>query len=611
MPSPISVLRSTLRRAGGGDNSVGLLVSVGGLALALVCAVLGWEIGALVLVFASVLGELVLEPRSPAADKALRQASVAGPVRWLLRLLVVIVAGEHFNTVWSMRTTLLVGLVLLLVLCGRVLHQEYRRVGPLRPMRTRNIPHSPRIDVGPPNRVVLIVLAQLLCLVPGPLHAPWWVVLPLGLIGIALLAAATLPDVKKSLAMRQAKRATGFTGPLRELQTFLDDYQPEVLVHLSGPETAAYQINTWLEALEHLDRRVFIILRDAKLMEKLGSTSIPTLELSNAGELLMLDFGSARVSLFPSNTGNNIHLLRLPNVMSAFVGHGDSDKSASNNPFSRVYDELWVAGQAGADRYRKSGLNVHESLYRFVGRPQVHAIQRADALPSDIVPTVLYAPTWEGVNLDQEYSSVSAVGEKIVRGLLDSEQPIRIAFKAHPFTGQRDAKYRAVVAKISRILDQAASETGVDHRVIKGGPIDEWYNRSHALITDVSSVVSDFLASEKPYAVFNHTDGSAEQFQDDYPSTGAATIIGRDGSGIAEFAAVVTGEAPDTHAEQRSALATYLLGTPDQRTLDAFAASVDALIARSDVERARYRGRSMAQAPVIEEAAAEETDADE
>jgi CDP-glycerol glycerophosphotransferase (TagB/SpsB family) len=111
------------------------------------------------------------------------------------------------------------------------------------------------------------------------------------------------------------------------------------------------------------------------------------------------------------------------------------------------------------------------------------------------------------------------------------------------------------------------------------------------LISDISSVISDFLASEKPYAVFNHTSMTAADFVRDYRSTSAATIVGRDGSGIAEFIAVVTRTAPDTMAATRSRLATYLLGSPEQRTLAAFQESVTGFIARSDVERADYRTR--------------------
>lgn len=601
MVSPARAASAALSRLGRTQELPGFLLTVGTLFLALLCAVLGLEIGALVLVLVSVTGEMVLERRSTSAWQLLNQASFGSPMRFALRLVVGLVVGEQIDSRAAWGTFTAVAVVYALVLCGRALHQEYRRVGPLKPMETRNIPGSPRIHDAPPRRTVEVWITQLLVLAPALLGAPWPVVLVLGAVAIMALAGVTIPDAKVSWRMRQQKRATGLTGPLRQVQDFIDEYRPEVIVHLSGPETASYQINTWLESLESLDRRVFIVLRDQPLFRRLASTSIPVLTLRDPGELLMIDFSSARIALYPSNTGNNIHLLRLPTLMSAFIGHGDSDKSASNNPFSRAYDELWVAGQAGADRYRRSGLGVHEDQYRFVGRPQVHAISR-DRLSADEVPTVLYAPTWEGVNLDQEYSSVSAVGVTIVKALLAAQPPIRVVFKAHPFTGQRDAKYRGVLAQIANLLDDAAASTGIDHRVVKGGPINEWFNRSAALVTDISSVVSDFLASEKPYAVFNHTDLDDPTFRVEYPSTGAGTTIGRDGRGIAEFIDIVTGATPDPYAGARETLATYLLGPQEARSLESFQAAIDTMIERSEIDRAAYRdGTSTSEIPVTDD----------
>jgi hypothetical protein len=598
MVSPVRAAQGAFHRLGRTEELPGFLLSVGCLFLALLCAVLGLEIGALALLLLSVIGELPFEVRSSSASRLLDQAEFGLPLRFGVRVVAGLVVSEQFDSRGPMRTFAVVAVVYALVLCGRALHEEYRRVGPLKPMETRNITGSPRIHDAPPRRAFEVVATQLMVLAPALLGAPWWLILLAGLAAVAVLSAVTIPDARASWALRQQKRATGFTGPLRQIQDFLDDYQPEVIVHLSGPDVAGYQINTWLESLEALDRRVFIVLRDHPLFTRMASTRIPTLELKDPGELLMLDFSSARIALFPSNTGNNIHLLRLPTLMSAFIGHGDSDKSASNNPFSRAYDELWVAGEAGADRYRRSRLGVHEDQYRFVGRPQVHGISREPRLGEEAVPTVLYAPTWEGVNLDQEYSSVSAVGVKVVEALLAAEPPVRIVFKAHPFTGQRDAKYRAVLKRIAGLLDDAAARTGVDHRVIKSGSINEWFNRSSALVTDISSVVSDFLASEKPYAVFNHTDNDDATFRAEFPSTGAGTTIGRDGRGIAEFIDVVTQKATDLQAAARAELATYLLGPPEQRSLDAFRASIDAFIARSEAERADYRGHSYALDPL-------------
>ena len=143
------------------------------------------------------------------------------------------------------------------------------------------------------------------------------------------------------------------------------------------------------------------------------------------------------------------------------------------------------------------------------------------------------------------------------------------------------------------MIDSANAARGTGHRVIgssrKEPSINECFNWSSALISDISSVVSDFLASEKPYAVFNHTESPTEEFVTEFPSTGASTVIGRDGSGIEEFLAVVTRSTADIRAESRSRLATYLLGTPQQRTVDAFQSSVDDFINRSNRDRADYR----------------------
>lgn len=593
MVSHIRIVQAVVNRLGSGPEIPAFLFAVGSLFIAVICAVCGFDIAAVVFILISVIGEYFFDRDSPSASTLLNQAAFGMPTRFALRIIAALVAGSRLESASSMRALILIGIGYILVLSGRALHKEYRRVGPLKPMESRNIPGDPRIGVEPTEHMVLVVVTQIAVIGPAVLQAPWWLVAILGAIAIAALSFVTVPEAKGSWAMRQQKRETGFTGPLRQVQEFIDDYRPEVLVHLSGPESADYQINTWIESLESLEQNVLIILRDPKLFARLGDTTIPALQLRNAGELMMLDLAPVKIALFPTNTGNNIHILRLPNIMSGFIGHGDSDKSASNNAFARGYDELWVAGEAGADRYRKANLGFHEGHYRFVGRPQVHPINKTPRLGDEDIPTILYAPTWEGVNLEQEYSSVLAVGAEIVQKLIEADPPVRVIYKPHPFTGRRDAKYRVSHNRIVALIEQANRSKGAKHRVILGAPdeptINDCFNMATGLISDISSVVSDFLASEKPYAVFDHTGSAVADFVAEFPSTGAATVIGRDGSGIEEFITVVTRSAPDSKAEARSRLATYLLGTADQRTLGAFQKSVSAFIARSDIDRADYR----------------------
>lgn len=588
MASPAHFVRALVSRLGRSSELPGLLLVNGTILLALLLVVLDLDLAAVIALLVSTAAEWWLERRSPVSSMLLRQASAGPPLRFALRVIVAAVASTQFADGPALHAFLLVALLMITVLCVRALHAEYRRIGPLKPMRTRHIPGDTYIEEEPQSRPLLVTAAQLGALAPAVLGAPWWAVLAVGAAAVALVLAGTVPELLTSWRMRTAKRATGFTPQLSAVQRFIDEYRPEVVVHLSGPDTAAYQINTWIEALEALDQRVMVVLRDHPLFEKMAASRLPTLSLPAPGELLMLDFSTVKVALYPANTGNNIHLLRLPTMMSAFIGHGDSDKSASNNPFSRVYDELWVAGEAGADRYRRSGMHIPEDQFRFVGRPQVHAIESTPRIGEQELPTVLYAPTWEGVNQHQEYSSLRAIGVQLIDALL-ADGSVRVVYKPHPFTGQRDAKYRVAHAVISRRLDDARARTGIDHRVVTGGSLTGWMNQSTALVSDISSVLSDWLAGEKPYAVFNHEGSSTKQFREDYPSSAAATLLGAQATGIDELLDVVTGRGPDLLAEYRSKLATYLLGSPEQRTLEAFRDAVTAFVERSDAERAIYR----------------------
>ena len=97
------------------------------------------------------------------------------------------------------------------------------------------------------------------------------------------------------------------------------------------------------------------------------------------------------------NVGKNIHMLRIRGLRGVFVGHGDSDKEASFNPFTKVYDEVWVAGQAGRDRYIRAQVGVRDENVYEVGRPSSAASAPADpscpTAPSSTRPPGRGGPT--------------------------------------------------------------------------------------------------------------------------------------------------------------------------------------------------------------------------
>jgi hypothetical protein len=234
----------------------------------------------------------------------------------------------------------------------------------------------------------------------------------------------------------------------------LAELKPEVALYFSGSRESAYQVNMWLSTLDDVDRRTLIILRERAMVPLLGQTRTPVVCVPKGLDIVRLDLSGLRFALYPANVGNNLHLLRVPGIRSAFINHGDSDKPASFNPFAKAYDEVWVAGPAGRERYLSMPTGVRDEVIVEVGRPQLASIQVGAATP-DPMFTVLYAPTWEGWSDDLLHSSVATMGPKIVRALLDHTPHVRLLYKPHPLTGTRDARATEAHHEIVAMIEQA------------------------------------------------------------------------------------------------------------------------------------------------------------
>jgi hypothetical protein len=244
---------------------------------------------------------------------------------------------------------------------------------------------------------------------------------------------------------------------LRAVREQVQAYEPEVLVYFSGALESAYQLSGWLPVLDRLERRVLVVLREREMLTRLDPTSRPVVCLPLGNDLSAFKLPTARVALFVANAANNTHLLRMPDFRSVYLGHGDSDKPTSFNPFTKVYDEVWVAGPAGRERYARSGVGVADSDIVEVGRPSLSQLRTAaDGSSAAPMPTVLYAPTWEGFHGDPgAATSLIGMGPEIVRTLLEREPPVRLIYRPHPLTGSLDRRARAAHAEILAMIDEA------------------------------------------------------------------------------------------------------------------------------------------------------------
>lgn len=472
---------------------------------------------------------------------------------------------------------------------------------------------------------------------------------------------------------------------LRVVNAQTREHAPQVALYFSGEPDTAYQVNMWLETLARLDRPAVIIMRERLLVPLLGRTGLPVVCIDKSADLMNFTLPSVRVALYPANTGKNIHMLRNRSMTHVFVGHGDSDKAASSNPYAKVYDEVWVAGPAGRDRYLRAGVGVRDDDIVEVGRPQLAGLAQASEDTAAPLRTVLYAPTWEGWDAaDPTQTSLILMGPRIVRALLDAA-PLRVLYKPHPLTGTRDPRAARAHEKIAALIADAnqgpagsgpagattsagaaaaaelariearllelagsgratragssqlwpdyavlsrdgrpdpqaeeewrrleaawhrlywSSAGGPRHRVITGPrpAVYECFNQSNVLISDISSVVSDFIATGKPYLVTNPGGLAEDDFRAKFPSAAAAYLIGPDCAGLAGIGALAAGNGDDPLAGERRQLKRYLLGpdSPDAQTRFNEAAARLAECARNPVasQAADARSGSPAAEPV-------------
>ncbi|WP_338696416.1 hypothetical protein V2W30_13495 [Streptomyces sp. Q6] len=185
--------------------------------------------------------------------------------------------------------------------------------------------------------------------------------------------------------------------------------------------------------------------------------------------------------------------------------------------------------------------------------------------------------------------------------------------------GAPDGDRAAAVAEATAAWERAywASFPEWEHLIVTEArpAIFTCFNQADVLISDVSSVVSDWLSSEKPYAVANTSGLSEADFRTGFPTVSAATILTPKAKGVPALLAAVRGETEDAYAEARLELKEHLLGPSDPPSMDRFNDAVRALCERADERRVRMAERGDAEIPSqredsIEEQVAEATAAE-
>lgn len=338
-----------------------------------------------------------------------------------------------------------------------------------------------------------------------------------------------------------------------------------VVVYVSGLANVAYQINQWISVLQELDQSVIILVRQRGIYRGMIETDIPVVYARNMIHVEKVLSLNAKVVLYPANTMHNVQALRQYKLKHFFINHGESDKSVNQSKLLQAYDKLLVAGPLAHDRLIEAGLSLRDNQVEYVGRPQtqlkLNKLTENERIDNDSIIRVLYAPTWEGFVELSDYCSIRENGLRLLRELIHCEG-VEVTFKPHPYTGKRSASTKRYLSEMLRFCAENSIEV-----VASLKDIHDCMNDSDVLITDISSVLNDYLYTEKPIILTVNDKMKNYDMLEDFPSSKAAYLYS-DSDNISGIMEDIRGI--DSLKLVRSEVLSRSLGENSERSLETF-----------------------------------------
>jgi hypothetical protein len=359
----------------------------------------------------------------------------------------------------------------------------------------------------------------------------------------------------------------------------------EVAVYFADDPRKLYQLTQWLPVLERLDREhpVTIITRNAKTYAELD-TPLRTVLAPTFPDLVQLyEASDFKVAVYVNNSVHNFHSLMQRHILHIHVNHGESDKVCMVSNQVKAYDRVFVAGEAAVRRHRAALMEFDEHTLVPVGRPQLD-LRPAPVLTPSTQRTILYAPTWEGENASNNYTSVDVLGPAIVTKAL-AVPNVRVVYKPHPRVAVSPLPgIAAAHREVARRVEAAARrEPHAGHHVLEQGDILAVFPGCDLMVTDVSSVGLDFLylRVDQPMFVADRYD-DRERLHTDAAVSRCADVI--DSATIGTLTETLTARLDhDEYRQARAAVRGLYFGdlAPGESTTR-FLAAIDAAVSTRD-----------------------------
>ena len=376
----------------------------------------------------------------------------------------------------------------------------------------------------------------------------------------------TTSDSTTWLARQRKRAARSIARRLREygqvepLGFALDDVpQSDVALYFADGPPKLYQLTQWIPVFEaNAEMRTVVVVRQVDAYVALrGKTSLKVILVPRYENLMaLLDRANFRAVVYVNNSWTNFQALSFQRAVHIHVNHGESDKICMVSNQAKAYDKVFVAGEAAVERHKSALAWFDTSHLVRVGRPQLD-LAVPPALPPSSRRTITYAPTWEGEDEANNYSSVDCYGTAIAQACLS--QDARVIYKPHPRIPESDdAAIRRGHRAITELIESAQkSDPVAGHAVLVDADMLGVIASSDALVADVSSVTLDFLYL-RPQAPILLTDrrSSRDELLAESPLAAATFII--DSSSVSNLIRdlpQVLGD--DTFATARAAMRSH------------------------------------------------------
>lgn len=272
--------------------------------------------------------------------------------------------------------------------------------------------------------------------------------------------------------------------------------QADICLYFADQPSKLYQLTQWLPIFEaRSDITTVVAVRHVETYDELiGRTSLQVLLVPRYEVLMaMYDRANFHAVIYVNNGWTNFQSLAFQQAVHIHVNHGESDKICMVSNQAKAYDRVFVAGEAAVLRHQAALAWFDTSHLVRVGRPQLD-LPVPSPLPPHDGPTITYAPTWEGEDDANNYTSVDRYGVAIIEAAL-AQPGARVIYKPHPrVPTSDDAGVRAAHASIVRIVKEAAAANpAAGHEVLLKANVLGVIRGTDLMIADVSSVTLDHL----------------------------------------------------------------------------------------------------------------------